>query len=420
MTDARDAVRAQYEEWVYPLPIPDIADAIDGGAFDFCDPSLIRRKLWPRKVEPDELEILVAGCGSNQAAFLAYTNPGCFITGIDLSAKSLDHERRLKKKHNLANLELRQLPIEEIGSFGRSFDYIVSSGVLHHLPDPDLGLRALRDVLEPHGVMSVMVYGRHGRIGVYLLQELFRLLGTKQDASGVELVRHVVESLPDWHPVRRYVGVMSDMTYDAGLVDSFLHPVDRAYTVAEAARFGPDNGLAFQGWVDRIHYSLSAQLPVEDDPLRQQAELLSEQEQWEFVELYLQWPAVHRFALCHPDRPAADYTVDFSGDAWLDYVPHLRPPIDIVFRQRMMSASVDDDPAVAGAAIERLGFTVEINLFGAAVLELVDAKTPIRGILEASAHVAQAAGWDARTHLEETRAFFERMAGWDHLLFEIP
>src|SRR5256885_919304 len=132
MTDAREAVRAQYEDWVYPRPIPDLADAINSGLFDVGDPSLFRRKLWPRNVEPATLEILIAGCGTNQAAHYAFTNPESHVVGVDISDSSLDHQRLLKEKHKLDNLELRQLPVERVEELGQSFDLIASTGVLHH------------------------------------------------------------------------------------------------------------------------------------------------------------------------------------------------------------------------------------------------------------------------------------------------
>src|SRR4051794_35484744 len=63
-----EIVAVQYQSWVYPAPVQDMAEAVAGGYWDRSDPSLFRRKLWPRKTEPDDLEILVAGCGTNQAA----------------------------------------------------------------------------------------------------------------------------------------------------------------------------------------------------------------------------------------------------------------------------------------------------------------------------------------------------------------
>ena len=178
-----ELVARQYKAWVYPQPTPDISEFVKQ-YYDLFDQSLFRRKLWPRKIEPENLSILIAGCGANQAAHYAFTNPNPQVLGIDVSDSSLGHEAHLKQKHRLDNLELLQMSLGEIGSLGRTFDLIVCTGVLHHLTDPDAGLRCLRDVLKPHGVISIMLYGSFPRVGVYMLQEVFRLLGLKQDAEG--------------------------------------------------------------------------------------------------------------------------------------------------------------------------------------------------------------------------------------------
>jgi SAM-dependent methyltransferase len=419
MTDARDAVKAQYEAWVYPLPIPDIADALNAGLFDLNDPAHCRRKFWPRNVEPAALEILVAGCGTNQAAHCAFTNPESHVVGIDISETSLDHQRLLKEKHQLDNLELRQLAVEQVEDLRQSFDLIISTGVLHHLPDPDRGLRSLRDVLAPHGVMSLMLYGYYGRVGVYMLQEALRLLGSEQDADGLEMVRHILDTIPDWHPTHQYLEIAPDLDYAAGLVDTFLHRSDRAYTVPQVLQFARDNGLRFQAWLDNLNYSLSARVPAEDDMLRQRAETLEKTEQWKLIELLWHLPATHRFLLCHADRPESDYTVDFSGDAWLEYVPSLRPPAQIIVTQVVTTESIDDEPQSVEVSFERNAHTVHLDAFGAAVLELVDGARPIRHILHETSQIGTQAGWDASEHVESARLFFRRMAEWDHFQFEI-
>jgi SAM-dependent methyltransferase len=48
-----------------------------------------------------DLDILIAGCGTNQAAVSAYRNPGAKVVGIDISQPSLDHQQYLKDKHGL-------------------------------------------------------------------------------------------------------------------------------------------------------------------------------------------------------------------------------------------------------------------------------------------------------------------------------
>jgi 2-polyprenyl-3-methyl-5-hydroxy-6-metoxy-1,4-benzoquinol methylase len=70
-----------------------------------------------------------------------------------------------------------RLLIERVRELGQTFDQIVCTGVLHHLPDPDSGLRALRSVLAPDGAMHLMIYAAYGRAGIYMMQECCRLLG---------------------------------------------------------------------------------------------------------------------------------------------------------------------------------------------------------------------------------------------------
>jgi 2-polyprenyl-3-methyl-5-hydroxy-6-metoxy-1,4-benzoquinol methylase len=69
------------------------------------------------------------------------------VIGVDVSATSIAHTQKLKQQYGLTNLEIRQLPVERVGGLERQFDLMVCTGVLHHLADPDAGLRALRDVL---------------------------------------------------------------------------------------------------------------------------------------------------------------------------------------------------------------------------------------------------------------------------------
>ena len=97
MANEQEPVAAQYESWVYPQPVLDIAEAVATKKyFDLSDPALFRRKLWPKKVEPDDLDILIAGCGANQAAYYALTNPASQVVGIDISEASLAHEKFLE------------------------------------------------------------------------------------------------------------------------------------------------------------------------------------------------------------------------------------------------------------------------------------------------------------------------------------
>ena len=164
-----DVVSQQYERWVYPAPITDL-EAWLQDSWQWFDPSHAHRLMWPDREYREGMDILVAGCGTNQAAVIAYTNPSARVVAIDVSGASLEHHRWLKDRYELANLELRRLPIEQVDSLDRDFDLIITTGVLHHMADPGLGMRALAHRLRSDGVLAVMLYANYGRYGVQLMQ----------------------------------------------------------------------------------------------------------------------------------------------------------------------------------------------------------------------------------------------------------
>lgn len=241
-----DVVARQYERWRYPEPIHDL-EAWVASNWEWFDPVHAHRILWPDRAYTPDLDILIAGCGTNQAAIFAYANPTAKVVAVDISQPSLDHQQYLKEKHGLWNLELHLLPIEEVPTLGLDFDLIISTGVLHHMADPLAGMKALAHCLRRDGVMGVMLYAKYGRIGVELLQSVFDDLGLRQDDASLERVRETISLLPRDHPVQHYLKISSNLQFDAVLVDTFLHSRERSYTVDDCIELIATAGLAFQG-----------------------------------------------------------------------------------------------------------------------------------------------------------------------------
>jgi len=199
-TDCADAVRAFYESHPYPAPLRDL----DRHRELYRNPDRRRALsllLWPLEEPRTDREILVAGCGTSQAAIHALREPDAHVTAIDISETSLHHTRELQRKYGLRSLDLRRLAIEDVGELGRSFDQIVCTGVLHHLPDPDIGLRSLRSVLSPDGAMHVMVYAPYGRAGIYMMQEYCRLLGVGASEAELRDLGTTIGALSSDHPI---------------------------------------------------------------------------------------------------------------------------------------------------------------------------------------------------------------------------
>lgn len=120
------AVESQYTKWVYPIPIDDMQTAIaDGSYWEIGDPILYQPLFWPHRRQIERLDILVAGCGTVQAAYYACRNPNWNVTGIDLSDASLAHQNKLKRRHGLDNLRLKKCDVTKAAMLGKSYDFIV-------------------------------------------------------------------------------------------------------------------------------------------------------------------------------------------------------------------------------------------------------------------------------------------------------
>ena len=308
-----------YNKWIYPDPVYNLEEKINQGWFDFGDPSLVWDLYWPTK-EPHPISILIAGCGTHQAAYYAYKNPTCSVVAIDISENSLKHHQFLKDKYNLENLQLEKRSILELESSQDRFDLIVSTGVLHHLEDPDLGLRNLKSVLKQDGRLNIMLYGKYPRVGVYMMQEVFKILGLGVGNPDLPFVKSTLMKLPNWHFAKEYSSKAGDLDNDAGLVDTFLNPVDRSYSVEDVFTFIKTADLEFVDWNDRLHYSLDA-LVGQDHEFKSKIVGLSDIEKYKLTELLSLQLATHRFILSHHNKAGR---IELSADNSHLIVPKLR------------------------------------------------------------------------------------------------
>lgn len=329
------AVKTFYEMHPYPLAVDDL-----GGYRQTWNETRRRADaclFWPTKPFREDLRILIAGCGTSQAARYAVRWPNAHVTGIDLSHASLVQTRRLKERHRLDNLELYALPVERASDLGCEFDHVVCTGVLHHLPDPGRGLRALRDVLARDGAMHLMVYAPYGRSGVYMLQDYCRRLGIGTSTEEIHELAAMLGGLPDHHPLAPLLRNARDFQSATGLADALLHPQDRAYSVPQLFDLLADCDVAFGRWLRQAEYLPQCGL-LAASPHHSRLARLPEQEQFAAAELFRGSMVHHSFVAYRGD--CSDMQLpSFEGDAWLDYVP-IRLP-DTMLVQKNLPAGAD-------------------------------------------------------------------------------
>lgn len=386
-----DIINRQYERWSYPEPIVDLP-AWQTNNWQWYDPSHAHPILWPDRGHGTDLDILIAGCGTNQAAVFAYNNPGSRVVGVDISQASLDHQQFLKDKYNLDNLELHRLPIEELPTLGRDFDLVVSTGVLMVMADPLEGMKALAQCVRPDGAIAIMVYAQYGRFGVTLLQSVFRDLGLGLDDESVATVRLATSLLGPDHPVRSYFKIAPDLSYDAGLVDTFLIGRELTYSVDGCLELIEGAGLVFQAWLMNSPYYAH---PLVDgsNPFFDAVEALPDAQQWSVMDRFRATNGCHFFIACRPDRPRPSYAIDFSSEQAFDYVP--------VFRLRS---------GLAAGEIFRPGLRMSLRPEHTELVTYVDGSRSIRDI----------AGSADSQDLEQVRELFESLWRLDFVAMTLP
>jgi SAM-dependent methyltransferase len=110
-----------------------------------------------RPAHPAACRLLELGCGDGgNVVPMAYGLPGSSFTGVDLSARAIEHAGELRATLGLENLELRRADVAVPGELG-TFDYIVCHGVYSWVEPHvrDALLATCRAHLAPHGIAYV-------------------------------------------------------------------------------------------------------------------------------------------------------------------------------------------------------------------------------------------------------------------------
>jgi SAM-dependent methyltransferase len=329
-----DEVSAFYQAHPYPPAVDDLV--VYRRSWDEARRRADSFLFWPAEPYRDDRSILVAGCGTNQAAHYAVRWPNARVVGIDVSKNSIAHELELKQKHGLDNLEIRQLPIERAGDLGETFDHVACTGVLHHLADPNAGLHALHDVLAPNGVLNLMVYAPYGRAGIYMIQEYCRRLHLGTTDADIRDLSEALRALPPDHPLVPLLRNSPDFASPAGLADALLHPRDRSYSVSQFFELLGDADLQFGRWIRQALYLPECGAPAAT-PHRAKLSALPLRERYAAVELF-RGTMVRHSAIAYRNDRATRAAIDFEGDAWPAYVP-TRLPGTLVVRERLPAGS---------------------------------------------------------------------------------
>ena len=216
-------VKSMYEQYPYPSKeagIPRLAELYN------------LLQIFSRETGFDfkGKRILDAGTGTgHRLVEAARSMPETNFTAIDITEKSLQTARSLASSHNLTNVEFHHRDILGDTSDLGQFDIVLCMGVLHHLADPDQGLKKLAERLKAKGVLFLYLYGDIGGRERMRRKTIVSLLNQGQDnfEQGLQLIKDLKFDTFEygWN-----LPVEDAQLRDGLLVDAYLHVNEKLYT----------------------------------------------------------------------------------------------------------------------------------------------------------------------------------------------
>ncbi len=202
--------------------------------------------------------VLDAGCGFGRHTYYAAAF-GAEVVGFDLSDAVEAAYRNCRKfgRVHIVQGDIYSLP------FAKRFDFIMSIGVLHHLPDPKAGFMRLVGLMGKGTGIFAWLYGREGRwFKIHVVEGIIRKVTTRMPHRMLYYSCYIPAAI--YHMSNKLYNLLSRHRVTAGLsahlpfkgyarfpfivkhadaFDLLATPVNNYYTKHEVEQWARDAGL---------------------------------------------------------------------------------------------------------------------------------------------------------------------------------
>ena len=235
--DTTEKIRQQFDKVRYPKRPLEQSPKNDYQALFFHNIVTAYYLRNQRVLNTEGKVILDAGCGSGyKSLILAEANPGAKIVGIDLSEESVKLARQRLQYYGFENVDFYALPIEEVSSLNIEFDYINNDEVLYLMPDPVVGLQAMKSVLKPDGIIRTNLHSSRQRALIYQAQTVFKMMGLMDgnpEKLEIQLLGEIMNALDDTVILKARTGKPEYYQNEEWVLMNYLLQGDKGYTIPE-------------------------------------------------------------------------------------------------------------------------------------------------------------------------------------------
>ena len=215
--------------------------------------SILNNAIRPNKINTNNQNIaenvLIAGCGTGQQLVSKTSYANSNIVAIDLSLSSLAFAKRKMQELNQKNIEFLQGDILSLNSLNKKFNVIECVGVLHHLKDPDEGLRILLNILEPKGYLKLGLYSEYARKHIIELKKFAQKHKFESNIRDIRNFRELAKNNNNDNSFKK-INFNFDFYSTSSLRDLIFHVQEHRYTIPKIQDLLKKFDLEFLGFTN--------------------------------------------------------------------------------------------------------------------------------------------------------------------------
>ena len=224
--------------------------------------------------------IWVPGCGRRQALDLALRFPAATVTGTDVNKTALNLCMADAQSLGVTNLDLS---CEDMCGHSGEYDYIVCTGVLHHLTSPHAGMQAIRKCLGEYGLAEVMILGHYRNGRTAAMKQALEHVCSSGSRCDDRTKRRLAEKMA-WAPtcLDEHLTILTEQHAHTFSLDQFLEIA----TMGEWTVQQPVPSRIDGGWELRSPVDLSPASPG-DNEFVQRVRAMCDFDRWVVAEMLL-------------------------------------------------------------------------------------------------------------------------------------
>jgi SAM-dependent methyltransferase len=179
---------------------------------------------------------LEAGSGTSQLSIYLGAGTNNKIFALDSAFNSLRLGSAFAKQQGISNINFINADILDLEDVfdDSSFDYVWSSGVLHHTDNPRQCFKLLCSKLKKNGIFILGLYNSYGRIRTLIRRFLFNIFGKKIVFFLDPVLRRLSKDF-----------LKNEEKIDAWFQDQYSHPVESTHSYGEVLSWFRENNIRF-------------------------------------------------------------------------------------------------------------------------------------------------------------------------------